>query len=71
MNRPLPPPYNPNELAWWKSSASSENGACVEVAHAPEGWMAMRDSKITSGVICLVPMSAFSQFIDGVRAGAL
>ncbi|MEU8960064.1 DUF397 domain-containing protein [Streptomyces sp. NPDC048518] len=71
MNRPVPPQYNPNDLAWWKSSESSENGACVEVARAPEGWMAMRDSKITDGARVLVPTSAFSTFVNGVRAGEL
>ena len=32
------------ELRWFKSSASSAAG-CVEIAHLPEGGVAVRDSK--------------------------
>ena len=31
-------------VRWFKSSASSTNG-CVEVAHLPEGGIAVRDTK--------------------------
>jgi Domain of unknown function (DUF397) len=31
-------------LRWFKSSASSTNG-CVEVAHLPDGGVAVRDTK--------------------------
>ena len=32
------------ELRWFKSSASSAAG-CVEIAHIPDGGVAVRDSK--------------------------
>ena len=33
-----------NDLRWFKSSASSAAG-CVEIAHLPDGGVAVRDSK--------------------------
>lgn len=35
----------PTDLTWRKSSLSSDNGACVEVAVLSDGRMAVRDSK--------------------------
>jgi uncharacterized protein DUF397 len=66
MNRPAPPRCNPDELAWWKASTSSENGACVEVARAPEGWVAVRDSKDRARGLTMVAGSAWSLFIASV-----
>lgn len=33
------------DLTWRKSTVSSDNGACVEVAVLPDGQVAVRDSK--------------------------
>ncbi|MFJ7055855.1 DUF397 domain-containing protein [Streptomyces albidoflavus] len=59
---------------WFKSSYSSNGGACVEVATnlaAPHGIVPVRDSKVQSGPVLTVPATAFSSFVAGVKAGTL
>ncbi|WP_331727783.1 DUF397 domain-containing protein [Streptomyces sp. NBC_01176] len=71
MNRPTPPQCNPDELAWRKASASSENGACVEVARALKGWVAVRDSKDPGLGPTMVTGPAWASFIATVATGEL
>jgi Domain of unknown function (DUF397) len=52
---------------WRKSSYSSGNGQCVEVAVLGEA-VAMRDSKNPSGPALLFTPDEFSAFISGVTA---
>ncbi|MFJ7783039.1 DUF397 domain-containing protein [Streptomyces albidoflavus] len=57
---------------WFKSSYSSNGGACVEVATnlvTPHGIVPVRDSKVQSGPVLTVPATAFSSFVAGVKAG--
>ncbi|MFI6341215.1 DUF397 domain-containing protein [Streptomyces sp. NPDC050535] len=68
MTHPIPPQCNPQELAWWKASYSSEQGACVEVAHAPEGWMAVRDSKEPDKGLTMVTGTAWNTFIMSITS---
>jgi hypothetical protein len=56
------------ELAWRKSSHSSSNGTCVEVAPAMEG-MATRDSKNPSGPVLTFGTEEWAAFIAGVADG--
>ena len=70
MNRPTSP-LNPSDLTWWKASYSSENGACVEVARAPEGRVAVRDSKDLDQGLTVVTGSAWSTFITSVSTGTI
>ncbi|MFI9492911.1 MULTISPECIES: DUF397 domain-containing protein [Streptomyces] len=61
-------------LRWFKSSYSSNGGACVEVAAgfaATRGVVPVRDSKQVSGPVLRVSADAFSSFVAGVRAGDL
>jgi hypothetical protein len=39
----------PAGLTWRKSSFSSDNGVCVEIAYLPDGRIAVRDSKNPAG----------------------
>ena len=66
MNRPTLHPYDARSLAWYKSSYSSENGACVEVAQVPGGRVAVRDSKVHAGHHLALDPQAFAAFIGGM-----
>lgn len=57
---------------WFKSSYSSNGGACVEVAVnlvASQGIVPVRDSKNVDGPVLDVRPAAFSAFVAGVQAG--
>ncbi|MGW6283391.1 DUF397 domain-containing protein [Streptomyces sp. NPDC055107] len=57
---------------WFKSSYSSNGGACIEVAAnlaASRGVVPVRDSKVAGGPVVAVPATAFAAFVAGVRGG--
>jgi hypothetical protein len=54
-------------LAWRKSSASTANGNCVEVACLPVGRVAVRDSKDKAGAILRFSRDSWQQFLYEVR----
>ncbi|MEV6078021.1 MULTISPECIES: DUF397 domain-containing protein [unclassified Streptomyces] len=57
---------------WFKSSYSSNGGACVEVAAnlvAPCGTVPVRDSKRPTGPVLGFPVGSFASFVAGVKAG--
>ena len=56
-------------LAFRKSSASTANGDCVEVACLPVGGVAVRDSKDKAGAILRFGHDSWQQFLDQVRHG--
>ncbi|MES9499553.1 MULTISPECIES: DUF397 domain-containing protein [Streptomyces] len=59
-------------LHWFKSSYSTNGGNCVEVAAnlvASHGVVPVRDSKIQSGPVLALPVSSFSAFVTGIKAG--
>jgi Domain of unknown function (DUF397) len=56
-------------LAWKKSSASTTNGNCVEVACFPAGVVAVRDSKDKEGAVLRFGHDSWRQFLDEVRQG--
>jgi hypothetical protein len=54
---------------WSKSSHSSANGACVEVAQNLRGVVAVRDSKDPHGPKLLISLSDWRNFVIGVMGG--
>lgn len=57
-----------SKAAWRKSSYSSGNGQCVEVAYVSE-VVAMRDSKNPTGSALVFTSGEFDTFVRGVMDG--
>lgn len=55
--------------AWFKSSRSGQNGACVEVLHEVDGGTLVRHSKAPDGAQLAFTEAEWSAFIDGAKAG--
>jgi hypothetical protein len=53
---------------WRKSTASQDNGGCVEVAEMP-GHIAIRDSKQPDGPVLVFSTHEWDCFLDGVAKG--
>ena len=51
---------------WRKSSYSSDQGQCVEVAEIP-GRVAIRDSKNPDGPVLLLSPAAFGDFVSALK----
>ena len=60
---------NLSRAKWRKSSYSSQNGACVEVATNLPGAVAVRDSKDPEGPALLIPAAEWRAFVRGFKAG--
>lgn len=55
-------------LRWFKSSASSTNG-CVEVAHLPDGGVAVRDTKDRGKAPHVFTRHEWQSFLTGAKNG--
>ena len=55
---------------WHKSSYSSQDGNCVEVARNLPGLVAVRDSKAPDGAKLMVPREAWRAFLKAHAPGA-
>ena len=53
-------------LHWFKSSFSGANG-CVEVAHLPQGGVAVRDSKDRSKAAHVYTKPEWEAFLTGAK----
>lgn len=58
-----------DRLHWFKSTRSNGSGACVEIAHARPGVIAVRDSKDPYGPVIQVGGSTFASFANAARGG--
>ena len=54
---------------WFKSSYSSANGACVEVAQNLPGIVAVRDSKDPDGPKLFISPADWQTLVSGVKGG--
>ncbi|WP_433349565.1 DUF397 domain-containing protein [Micromonospora sp. CA-111912] len=56
--------------AWRKSTRSSAQGNCVEVADNLTGVVGVRDSKDVEGPALVFSPGSWSAFVEGVRAAS-
>ncbi|MET7298102.1 DUF397 domain-containing protein [Embleya sp. NPDC005575] len=56
-------------LAWFTSSATGDQGACVEIAHLPGGGVAVRDTKDRTKLPHLYTAREWDAFLFGVKNG--
>jgi hypothetical protein len=69
MDKPTPPAVDFASLTWIKATASSDQGACVELAAAPRGWVALRDSKNPDATPFMFTPQEMTAFLAGAKGG--
>ena len=63
----MPSDQSNMETKWLKSSRSSFNGNCVEVAQLPDGQWAIRDSKNRAGAVLIFTACEWASFVGAVK----
>lgn len=58
---------NLSRANWHKSSYSSANGQCVEVAEGIPGAVPVRDSKNPQGPALIMSADGWSEFVSAVK----
>lgn len=58
-----------SRAVWYKSTYSSQDGNCVEVATNLPGIVAIRDSKDSAGTKLVFSPREWAAFLGGVRDG--
>lgn len=56
-------------LVWFKSSRSAAVANCVEVAHLPDGGVAVRNSKDPAGGTLIFTAPEWDAFVGGAQNG--
>ncbi|WP_330346618.1 DUF397 domain-containing protein (plasmid) [Streptomyces europaeiscabiei] len=57
------------DLDWFKASASSGTGGCLEVAFLPDGRVALRDNEDLTKLPHVVSRHVWACFLDGAANG--
>ena len=57
------------DVTWQKSKHSNPNGACVEVAHLPDGEIAVRNSRFPTGPALVYTRAEIAAFLAGAKDG--
>ena len=60
--------YDTSNAAWITSRACN-NSACVQVAHLPDGMVALRDSKDVTKAPYVFDREEWEAFLTGVKSG--
>jgi hypothetical protein len=57
------------DVTWEKSKHSNPNGACVEVAHLPDGEIALRNSRFPDGPALVYTRAEITAFLASAKEG--
>ncbi|MFI1018166.1 DUF397 domain-containing protein [Streptomyces sp. NPDC020965] len=55
------------DAAWFKSSASTATGNCLEAAALPNGYVALRNSRFPAGPALVFSPEEIAAFLSGVK----
>ena len=70
INNPgRPSPDYLRDVAWFKATASSANGGCLEAAFLPGGRVAIRDNEDLGNPPFVVSRHVWECWLDGVKKG--
>jgi hypothetical protein len=71
MNCPTrrPVPSDLANAAWFKATASSSSGGCLEAAFLEDGYVALRDNEDTGNPPFVVTRHVWECFLDGAKKG--